>query len=239
MATCAKLPDRGLRERRRDGDRVEVRRQVAGRHGKAVTTVSGVPVDDAGLKELATKLKKRCGVGGSVKHGVIEIQGDHREVVMQIAEGRGLRPRPRRRMMRVDKWLWTARLLKTRALAAEAVRAGHVHVNGVAVKPSREVSAGDELELTLGPVQRTLIVRDAAERRVSAAEAAKLYSETEQSIAERERQAELRRLGGPVDLGGRPTKRDRRRFDAGRARSSATAGRAAGPGRRAEAAQTD
>jgi len=117
--------------------------------------------------------------------------------------------------MRVDKWLWTARLFKTRALAAEAVRGGRVHVNGVAVKPGREVVAGDELELTLGPVRRTVIVRGAAERRVSPTEATKLYGETEKSVAERERQEELRRLGGPVDLGGRPTKRDRRRFDAG------------------------
>ena len=118
--------------------------------------------------------------------------------------------------MRVDKWLWTARVFKTRALATEAVKGGRVHVNRMVVKPSREVAAGDELEVTLGPGRRTVIVLGAAERRVSAAEATKLYSETEKSVAERERQAELRRLGGPVDLGGRPTKRDRRRFDAGR-----------------------
>jgi hypothetical protein len=71
------------------------------------------------------------------------------------------------------------------------------------------------VEVTTGHLRRTVIVTDAAERRVSAAEAAKLYGETEQSVTQRERQAELRRLGGPVDLGGRPTKRDRRRFDAG------------------------
>lgn len=118
--------------------------------------------------------------------------------------------------MRLDRWLWTARLFKTRALAAEAVRGGRVHVNGVAVKPSREVRMGDELELTIGPERRTVVARGEAERRVSAAEAAALYQETKASLAERERQRELRRLGGPVDLGGRPTKRDRRRFDAGR-----------------------
>jgi ribosome-associated heat shock protein Hsp15 len=118
--------------------------------------------------------------------------------------------------MRVDRWLWTARLFKTRALAAGAVRGGRVHINGVAVKASREVGPGDQLEVTIGPVRRTVIVRRMAERRVSAAEAADLYEETEQSVAERERQRELRRLGGPVDLGGRPTKRDRRRYDAGR-----------------------
>ncbi len=118
--------------------------------------------------------------------------------------------------MRVDKWLWTARLFKTRALAAGAVKGGRVHIGGVAVKPSREVAPGDELEITSGAVRRTVIVRGAAGRRVSAAEAAKLYEETAKSVAERERQAELRRLAGPADLGGRPTKRDRRRYDAGR-----------------------
>jgi ribosome-associated heat shock protein Hsp15 len=118
--------------------------------------------------------------------------------------------------MRVDKWLWTARLFKTRALAAAAVRAGHVHVDGAAVKPSREVGPGDTLEMTIGTGRRTVTVRGGAERRVSAAEAANLYQETEESLAERQRQAEVRRLAGPVEFGARPTKRDRRRYDAGR-----------------------
>jgi ribosome-associated heat shock protein Hsp15 len=118
--------------------------------------------------------------------------------------------------MRVDKWLWTARLFKTRALAAAAVKGGRVQIDGMAVKPSREVSPGDQLEITIGATHRTMIVHGAAERRVSATEAAKLYQETEESVAEREREAELRRLGGPVDFGRRPTKRDRRRYDAGR-----------------------
>jgi translation initiation factor 1 len=87
-----KLPDLALRERRADGDRVKVRREVAGRRGKAVTTISGVPADDAGLKVLAGRLKKRCGVGGSVKDGVIEIQGDHRDVVVQVLEAEGYKP---------------------------------------------------------------------------------------------------------------------------------------------------
>ena len=122
--------------------------------------------------------------------------------------------------MRVDRWLWTARLFKTRGLAAGAVTGGRVHVNGVAVKPSREVGPGDRLEISIGSVRRTVIVRGTAERRVSAAVAAALYAETEESIADGERQAELRRLAGPVNLGGRPTKRDRRRYDAGRAKRS-------------------
>jgi translation initiation factor 1 len=87
-----KARDPMLKARRADGDRVKVRRQVAGRSGKAVTTISGVPVDDAGLKELAGKLKKRCGVGGSVRAGVIEIQGDHRDAVVEILKAEGYAP---------------------------------------------------------------------------------------------------------------------------------------------------
>jgi translation initiation factor 1 len=84
--------DPELKKRQAAGNRVEVRREVAGRRGKSVTTVSGVPVDDAGLRELAGKLKKRCGVGGSVKGGVIEIQGDHRDVVVEILTAEGYTP---------------------------------------------------------------------------------------------------------------------------------------------------
>ena len=69
--------------------RVRVRREVAGRKGKTATTVSGVPLADAELKTLAGRLKKRCGVGGSVKDGVIEIQGDHRDVVVELLQAEG------------------------------------------------------------------------------------------------------------------------------------------------------
>src|ERR687895_62876 len=74
---------------RGSGGRVKVRREVAGRRGKAVTTISNVPLDDAGLRELAGRLKKRCGVGGSAKDGVIELQGDHRDVVMEVLRAEG------------------------------------------------------------------------------------------------------------------------------------------------------
>src|SRR3954454_14154760 len=73
-----------VRARAAAGGRVKVRREVAGRRGKGVTTISNVPLDDAGLRELAGRLKKRCGVGGSVKDGVIELQGDHRDTVMEV-----------------------------------------------------------------------------------------------------------------------------------------------------------
>ena len=87
-----KARDPGLKERRADGNRVKVRREVAGRRGKPVTTISGVPVDDAGLKLLAGTIKKRCGVGGFVKDGVIEIQGDHRTVIVEILTAEGYEP---------------------------------------------------------------------------------------------------------------------------------------------------
>lgn len=68
---------------------VRVRREVKGRRGKTVTTVSGVPLPDAELRALAAELKRRCGTGGSSKDGVIEIQGDHREVLVAELETRG------------------------------------------------------------------------------------------------------------------------------------------------------
>jgi len=83
-----RVRDRGAAARRPDG-RVKVRRETAGRRGKAVTTVADVPLDDDGLRELAGRLKKRCGVGGSVKDGVIELQGDHRDVVLEVLRGSG------------------------------------------------------------------------------------------------------------------------------------------------------
>lgn len=69
--------------------RVKVKRETAGRRGKTVTTVSNVALDDAGMKDLAGKLKKRCGVGGSAKDGVIELQGDHRDTVMAVLKAEG------------------------------------------------------------------------------------------------------------------------------------------------------
>ena len=118
--------------------------------------------------------------------------------------------------VRVDKWLWAGRLVKTRALAAEAVKGGRVHVNGHAVRPSKEVRPGDRLELTLGRVRLGVVVRGTAERRGPASEAALLYDETAESREARERQAAERRLAGEArgTAGARPTKRDRRRFEA-------------------------
>jgi translation initiation factor 1 len=84
-----KARDPQLKARMAAGGRVKVRRETAGRRGKSATTVSDVPLDDAGLKELAGRLKKRCGVGGSVKDGVIELQGDHRDAVVGVLRADG------------------------------------------------------------------------------------------------------------------------------------------------------
>jgi translation initiation factor 1 len=68
-----------------------VRREVKGRRGKTVTTVAGLALDPDALRELAGELKRRCGSGGSAKDGVIEVQGDHRDVVVTFLEERGFR----------------------------------------------------------------------------------------------------------------------------------------------------
>jgi len=61
---------------------VRVSRQTKGRKGKGVTLITGVPLDAAGIKELAKRLKQQCGSGGTVKDGVIEIQGDHCDLLV-------------------------------------------------------------------------------------------------------------------------------------------------------------
>jgi ribosome-associated heat shock protein Hsp15 len=115
--------------------------------------------------------------------------------------------------VRVDKLLWAARFYKTRSAATEAVAGGRVHVGGVRVKPSRDLKVGETVEVTIGTVRRTVVVRDLAERRGTANVAQGLYEETEESVAARERAAAERRLSAPV-FGARPTKVERRRLDA-------------------------
>ena len=120
--------------------------------------------------------------------------------------------------VRLDRWLWAARLVKTRALAVEAIKGGRVEVNGERAKPSKDVRPGDRLEIASGPLRRTVIVRGTSVRRGPASEAALLYEETPESRAARERLAAERRLAGATGARGgpRPTKRDRRRLEASR-----------------------
>lgn len=68
---------------------VKVGRETKGRKGKGVTTISGLPLDSAAIEALAKDLKKRCGSGGTIKDGVIEIQGDHRDLLLEELTKRG------------------------------------------------------------------------------------------------------------------------------------------------------
>jgi ribosome-associated heat shock protein Hsp15 len=122
--------------------------------------------------------------------------------------------------VRIDKWLWAARFFKTRSAATEAVNGGKVHVNDVRAKPAKEVAIGDTVELTVAELPWTVVVTGIADKRGSATHAAKLYTETPESRAERERRIADRRFARPIgaDLGARPTKRDRRRIDDARGR---------------------
>jgi len=118
--------------------------------------------------------------------------------------------------VRIDKWLWAARFFKTRGAATGAVVGGRVHVNGVRVKPSKEIRPTDTVEVRVGQVQWTVVVRGVSDKRGPASVAATLYDETPESISGRERFAAERRLARPpgADLGARPTKQARRRLDA-------------------------
>lgn len=116
---------------------------------------------------------------------------------------------------RLDKWLWAARFFKHRTAATEAVDGGKVKLNGIAAKPAREVKPGDRIDITIGEETRTIVVRAIADKRGSASVAQTLYEETADSIEQRERARDLRKLAATpgADLHGRPTKRDRRRID--------------------------
>jgi ribosome-associated heat shock protein Hsp15 len=118
--------------------------------------------------------------------------------------------------VRIDKWLWAARFFKTRSLATEAVAGGKVHVNDARVKPARELHAGDTVDITIGGLRRTVVVKALADKRGPAAVAQALYDETLESIERGQQHIAERKLARPLgaDLGARPTKLDRRRLEA-------------------------
>jgi translation initiation factor 1 len=70
---------------------VRIQRQTSGRKGKGVCLITGIDVDDAQLATLAAELKKKCGCGGSLKDGVIEIQGDKRDLIKSLLEAKGMK----------------------------------------------------------------------------------------------------------------------------------------------------
>ena len=111
--------------------------------------------------------------------------------------------------LRIDKWLWAARFFKTRSLAAAAVEGNKVRLNGSNTKSSREVKAGDTVDIMTGELRWTVIVRGINAQRRPAPEARLLYQETEESLARRTRDLEMRKLAPTpgADIKGRPTKR--------------------------------
>ena len=117
--------------------------------------------------------------------------------------------------VRLDKWLWAARFFKTRALAAEAIDGGKVHLNGERVKRSKTLKLGDEVRVRLGPYEHRIVVRSTSDRRGPATVAATLYDELPESRATREALIEQRRMELAVgaDDAGRPSKRDRRQIE--------------------------
>ena len=118
--------------------------------------------------------------------------------------------------LRIDKWLWAARFYKTRSLASDEIVKGRIQVNDQVAKPSREIKVGDTVEMRQGPVTRTVTVQGISHQRGPAPVAQQLYAETPDSIRDRERSAEQRRLGSePAHTleHGRPTKRDRREIE--------------------------
>jgi ribosome-associated heat shock protein Hsp15 len=114
--------------------------------------------------------------------------------------------------VRLDKWLWAARFFKTRALAADAIDAGRVEVNGERVKRSKLVQPGDTLRLRRPPFEQVVQVTGTSEQRGPATVAATLYRETDASQAARDALADQLRAIGPSAFRdkGRPSKKERR-----------------------------
>jgi ribosome-associated heat shock protein Hsp15 len=115
--------------------------------------------------------------------------------------------------VRIDKWLWTARFYRSRSLAALAVDSGQVRVDGARVKPAHPVHAATRVTIRKQDLAWDVEVLDTSERRGSAPQALKLYRETTESAAARERLLAERRVSRSGAAPGRPTKRNRRRLE--------------------------
>jgi len=115
--------------------------------------------------------------------------------------------------MRLDKWLWAARFFRTRALAAEAVAGGKVHVNGQRAKPGKEIHVGSRVQISKDGLEWDVEVRVLSAQRRPAQEARAFYEEAEESRARREAivaERRAQRESAPFPAAVRPGKRDRR-----------------------------
>jgi ribosome-associated heat shock protein Hsp15 len=115
---------------------------------------------------------------------------------------------------RLDTWLWAARFFKTRAIAAQAISSGKVHLMGQKIKPARRVKIDECYEVRRGQERMEIIVMGLSERRGPALQAQSLYKETEVSIVRRAHESEQRKLAAmqrPVSEG-KPNKKERRKI---------------------------
>ncbi len=115
---------------------------------------------------------------------------------------------------RIDKWLWAARIYKTRTLASDACKNGRITINGTLAKPSRTVKVGDQVGVKKSPITYSFRVLQTIEKRVGA----KLLPEVFENVTPPEQYEllEMNRISGFVDRArgtGRPTKKDRRALD--------------------------
>jgi ribosome-associated heat shock protein Hsp15 len=114
--------------------------------------------------------------------------------------------------MRADKWLWAARLYKTRPMATAAINGGKVHINGERVKPAKKLVPGDALTIQKGPYTFSITVERISKQRRPAEEARTLYTESEESAQQRHALYRQRKLEGhsAKHRERRPDKRTRR-----------------------------
>lgn len=116
---------------------------------------------------------------------------------------------------RIDKWLWAARIFKTRSIAADACKNGRITLNGMNVKPARMIKEGEVVNVKKSPITYSFKVLKAIEQRVGA----KLLSEVYENVTDPKQYEllEMFRISGFIDRAkgtGRPTKKDRRAIDA-------------------------
>lgn len=118
--------------------------------------------------------------------------------------------------IRLDKWLWATRFFKSRGLATEAVGGGKIHVDGARVKPARQISVGQMLEIQKGPYQFVVQIDKLIEKRVSATEAQTAYTETDESLEKRRviqaSMRDQRMFAQSERTAGKPNKRERRQL---------------------------
>lgn len=115
---------------------------------------------------------------------------------------------------RIDKWLWAARIYKTRTIAAAACKKGQISLNGNQLKPSRMIKVGDVISVKKPPITYSFLVKQTIEKRVGA----KLIPEVLENVTPPEQYEllEMNRISGFIDRArgtGRPTKKERRSLD--------------------------